>query len=158
MKISYYGHKYAPESLTIEINNKKYEPSNTNIKTLICCGNLKEAIPLLKREYRQTQNKNKFITFCFFAENSKDYYFCRQLVANNNNLMDKLRIYKELKHHLQENPPRYTVESGKLIPGATEAPEKKIINVNIDFKKCKKIAFIWIVFSKSRQEYRYTII
>lgn len=141
MLIEYYGYKYAPEQLKIYINNKKYEPLNNTIKYNLLYHPDK-GIQDLKREYRQSQHKQKYITFCFFAENSNNYYYSKQLAANNNNLMDKLRIYKELKHHLQANPIKYITESGNITPNQAEAPTKTETYIKIDFNRCKKIYFI----------------
>ena len=140
MIIKYSAYKYAPETAAATVNGVKIDLKNTMIPAYICSGNGEKARQELKKAYRkQIRTANKYI-YCFFAENSKQFYYiaCLSFGADED-IKSRLYCYKELKHHLQQNPPTITTESGYITPTGATAPKRTTEAAKIDFSKVKKI-------------------
>ena len=144
IKVTYAGYKYAPELCNIFVNGKLYAKRGTqaahDIAYMLITGKEKEATDKVKRQIRQEYKKPKYITIGFYKEGSKkDYFFTRQLYANKDNLNDKLFIYKEFKHFLQDQNATiqtHEVKTGDFIPGKHTAPATTtIIQEKADLKR-----------------------
>ncbi len=140
--ITYCGYKYAPEQCSVYVNNQLYAKAGTqaahDITLLLIAGKKKEAADMIKREIRKEAKKPEYITIGFFEEGTRRYFFTRQLYARRDNLPEKLRIYKEYKHFLQDHDGivnTYTVSTGAIIPGQNAAPETKVITEKADLKR-----------------------
>lgn len=94
---------------------------------------------------RKQEKQEGWVTFGFFVTGSKEYYYTEQLTARANDLQDKLRIYKEWKHYIQEHNCRlskFIVTSGNITPeGCTERIEEKNEDI-IDLSKPLKLRVI----------------
>ncbi len=143
LNISYSGYKYAPELCNIFVNGKLYAKRGTqtahDIAYMLITGKEKEAADTIKRQIRQEYKKPKYITIGFYKEGSKsDYIFTRQLYANKDNLNDKLFIYKEFKHFLQDQNATiqtHEVTTGNFIPGEKAPATTTIIQEKADLKR-----------------------
>ena len=138
--IKYSCYKPAPESARVSVNGRRLDISDTMIPTMIACGQHNKAIEEIKRTYRkQNACENKYI-YCFFRENSKQFYYiaCLSFPASAD-LETRLQCYKELKHHLQTHPQTITTESGHITPTGSTTPTVKTEQIKIDFFKCRKI-------------------
>ena len=139
MIIKYSAYKYAPETAAATVNGLQINLQNTMIPSIICSGNHEKARQELKKAYRQQIKKSKKYIYCFFAENSKQFYYIACLsFAESDDINTRLYCYKELKHHLQKNPPAIVTESGHITPTGATAPEVIKEVVKIDFSKVKK--------------------
>lgn len=141
--ITYCGYKYAPEQCSVYVNNQLYAKAGTqaahDITLLLIAGKQKEAADTVKRQIRKAAKKPAYITIGYYQEGSKSrYFFTRQLYARRDDLPEKLRIYKEYKHFLQDHDGivnTYTVSTGAIIPGQNAAPETKVITEKADLKR-----------------------
>lgn len=147
---SFSGYRYASESVWFKLNDKPikildYDKKRT-LQYKAVCGEYDEVVAELKRMERKEarEKKVKYITFCFFVENSNRYYFTRDLQANANDLQDRLRVYKEWKHHIQEHDCKMTtciIQEGTITPYGKSEPKQTEKYDLIDLTRCKKIGF-----------------
>lgn len=139
-KINFSYYRYSPESAHVTVNGAPLDISNTNIGMLLCCGRHDEARQQIKKAYRKQIMKENNYVFAFFRENSKQFYYiaCLRFAANAD-IKSRLYCYKELKHHMQNQPQTITTESGHVTPYGATAPEVKTEHVKIDFTKCKRL-------------------
>lgn len=144
IKVTYNGYKYAPELCNVFVNGKLYAQRGTqeahDIAYLLIIGKEKEAADKIKRQMRAAYKKPQYITIGFYKEGSKrDYLFTRQLYANRDNLREKLFIYKEFKHFLEDQnalAQTHEVKTGDFIPGKpTPAATTEIIQEKADLKR-----------------------
>jgi hypothetical protein len=98
-KIRYGYYRYAPETFGCSLNGKRIEltpEEKSNITTTIY--DKKETIDKIKRIIRKRRNQRRKVTIGFLKANGNgEYMFTRQLSAYDDDLQDKLRIYKEWK-------------------------------------------------------------
>lgn len=140
MKITYSAYKYAPESAQATINGIKLDLTVSNAGLAICTRSNAEAEAELKKVYRKTIAKDSRFIYVFFAENSKQFYYVACLnFSGKADLAERLRNYKELKHHLQAHPIEIITESGTITPTGASKPEVKKEVVKIDFSRCRKL-------------------
>ena len=104
INIDYKVYKYAPEQSVFWVNGKVFAPMWSELAhdlgTLVVCGKRKEAEDRIIREVRKKRLKRRRVSFGFFKANgSKQYMFTSQLIAYDDDLEDKLRIYKEWKRY-----------------------------------------------------------
>lgn len=143
IKLKYYGYKYAPESFNFFVNGKlyaaAYTPEAAALANLILQGKEKEARDKIKRELRASYKKPHYITIGFYkAGSKKDYFFTRQLYADNTSLNDKLFIYKEFKKFMEnqnETIKTHEVKTGYFIPGQTTPATTEQIEEKADIKR-----------------------
>lgn len=142
---TYCRYKYAPETAGATVNGLKMDLSNTMIQQHIATGHKAEAEKELKKLYRKEISKENKYIYAFFLHNSNQFYYisCLNFTAKDD-IKTRLHCYKELKHHLQNNPPEIVPEIGHFIPGTETKPETIKQNVNINFSKCKKIRIIGV--------------
>ena len=140
--ITYCGYKYAPEQCSVFLNNRLYAKAGTqaahDITLLLIAGKEKEAADTVKRQIMKAAKKPEYITIGFFEEGTRRYFFTRQLIARRDDLPEKLRIYKEYKHFLQDHDSivnTYIIEAGKITPEGIPAPETKVITEKADLKR-----------------------
>jgi hypothetical protein len=100
-KIGYGYYRYAPETVKCYLNGKQIELTSEEesyITTHIC--DRKETIDKIKQIIRKRRNQKREVTFGFYKANKSDeYMYTRQLSAYDDDLQDKLRIYKEWKEY-----------------------------------------------------------
>ena len=143
IKLSYSGYKYAPETFNFFVNGKLYAAAHTPeaaaLANLIIQGKEKEARDEIKRAIRKGYKKPEYITIGYYQEGSATrYFFTRQLYARRDDLLDKLRIYKEYKHFLESNNcivNTYEVNAGEVTPGHISAPKTQLIEERADVKR-----------------------
>ena len=147
---SFGGQTYAPESVWFKLNDKPIKIADHNKKRDLqykaICGKYKEVVAELKRMERKEarEKKVKHITFCFFVKDSNRYYCTRDLKADINDLHDRLRVYKEWKHYIQENDCKMlacTIQEGTITPYGKSEPKEREKYDLIDLTRCKKIGF-----------------
>lgn len=142
------GYRYAPESAKITTIYGKLSDEilrDTNIQTLAMCRNYKELEKQVKIIVRKELKKEKYngITYAFFQENSTQFYYTKQLIADKNNIKDRLRVYKEWKNYIINNNYKlnpFNQHTVKL-DGAGRIIEKEENFIKIDIKKCHTIKF-----------------
>lgn len=99
IKITYRVPQYSPEQSVFWVNGEIFAPMYSQLAHdlgyLVICGKAKEAEDKIVREVRKSRLERTKVTFGFFKANgSKEFMFTRQLVAYDDDLEDKLRIYK----------------------------------------------------------------
>lgn len=120
INIKWHMCRYTPESLRIWVNGKPIyleEPSRLGL--MVMCGKEKEAHDEIKRIIRKRRKQRLRVTIGFFKVNSRDYMYTRELGAYDDDLQDKLRIYKNFKEYcISRNCDLATHEitSGELTP------------------------------------------
>lgn len=146
-----YGFRTAPEQWNFFCNEKKINlDSNTRTRLVCLClaGKTKESEDELKRLLRKEEKelKCKYVTFAFWGKDSDDFFYTSDLLANPNDIMDRLRIYKEWKHYIFErNKGRlqpFVVEIGYFSPYGNEAAKKEDTSVEIDIHRCRTIRLV----------------
>lgn len=126
--ISYY--RYAPESFKVYFNRARINLNPEEINRcgrICCCKGMNEALEEVKRIIRnKVKNKKEFCTIGFRnLDNNSDYFYTKQLIANRNNLREKLRVYKEFKEYLlQKDCKIASVTTTKLGAGYKEESQK----------------------------------
>jgi hypothetical protein len=96
-------YRWAPETFRCSVNGKAInllDPSR--IGQLVVAGRTEEAEAEIKRIVRAKNRKKRWVTFGFFGENSATYYFTFQLRAEDDNLADKLHVYKTWKEECRK--------------------------------------------------------
>ena len=112
MRISYSVYKYAPEQFgNLCVYGKPFLLDAEKRKRLgyIQITRGKSAcIEEIKRLYRASLRKHRCCTIGFrFTGSSREYCFCRELYANNEDLRAKLSIYKKFKQFMIEQGCKY---------------------------------------------------
>lgn len=96
-------YKYAPESFRASINGKQIQLTTQEASTIgqvLLAKGTEACIAELKRFVRKSRNQRRQVTIGFFKANgSREYMFTRDLMAYDDDLQDKLRIYKEWKRY-----------------------------------------------------------
>lgn len=140
MIIKYNCYKYAPETARVFVNGERLNVSNTMIPQYIATGNKEKAIQEIKKQYRKEAAKEQKYIYAFFAKNSKQFYYIAVLnFSEKADLQTRLYCYKELKHHLINNPMEIKTESGYFTPDGATKPETKTEKVELDFSRIAKI-------------------
>lgn len=127
-KVSWTGYKYAPESFLFFLNGKNLYLTDVERFTVmpnsVIDKHTKDRLIQVIRQRRKNQRRK--VTFGFWEEGYKEkqkdrrFFYTRQLEAYDDDFSDKLRIYKEWKHYLEERDgivSTHEVTSGKIIPG-----------------------------------------
>lgn len=147
--IEYRVPEYSPEQAWFMVNGKviaeRYSQTAHNLGCMVIEGQGKEARDKIKRIVRKNRLQRRRVTFGFFKANgSREYMFTHQLTAYDDDLQDKLRIYKEWKRYcLSRNCDLATHEitSGQLTPdGMTEGTTEESHDI-VDIKRPCKIKY-----------------
>lgn len=132
--------KWAPETFGCSVYGKRLvldDPSRFGC--LLISGKRKELEDAIKRTYRKTLRKERFVTIGFFVKDSKKYYFTRQLAARADDLHDRLRIFKLFKEYCLDNGCTFetaAVTEGEFIPGQEAKAQKvTILREEVDLKR-----------------------
>lgn len=149
-RYSYGGYKYAPESINFTLNGKRLQlPDDlrSNLAYLAICGRHKEVLDGLKRFVRKERRTSnvEYVTYGFYRENGKDFYYTRDLLARPSDMQDKVRVYKKWKQYLKDNnciATCYTVESGAVAPDGTSKPSVRTEEVRVDLSRPVRIKLV----------------
>lgn len=148
--IQYRVYKYAPESFRCSVNGKCLDMDSqmaSRLGQMVVCGRKKEAEDEIKRIVRKNRNQRRRVTFGFFKANgSRDYMFTRELGAYDDDLQDKLRIYKRWKEYCLSRDcdlATHFVTSGKITPdGATKGEVRESSDI-VDITRPVKLRFAY---------------
>lgn len=107
-----YGWRTAPESYEFFFNGKLLDLDSdisSDLGYLCICGKAKEAEDKLKQMLRKEEKQNLIKQYCiaFFAKDSNQFFFVRQLAFDLDNIQEKLDSYKRMK--------RYIIEQGCVL-------------------------------------------
>lgn len=148
-KFSYnYGFKTAPEQWNFYYNGN-YIPLDNDIRNtlavLCISGKTKEAKDELKRLLRKEEKElHNFVTYGVYAKGSSNFYYTKQLIAHDDNIDEKLYIYKELKRYIEKECNGYIKPfsrvSGYITPYGSEGV-KKDNGVLVDMSRILTIRF-----------------
>lgn len=124
LKINYRVYKYAPEQSIFWVNGKVFAPMWSqlahNLGYMVVCGKAKEAEDKIKREYRKQYKTRRRCTIGFFEKGTRRYFYTSQLGAYDDDLQDKLRVYKEWKRFCESKNcvmNTHEITEGEFIPG-----------------------------------------
>ena len=95
IQIRYRVNEYAPETFGCSVNGKRFmieDPSYYG--RLVISGKGKEARDEIKREVRKRRKQRRRVTFGFYGKGNNRFFYTRELGAYDDDLDDKLRIYK----------------------------------------------------------------
>lgn len=147
-QFSWYGYKYAPESIVFFLNKVRlylpYEMQN-KIANLIVQGKEKEALDELKRMLRKEEKTPNIVgkCICFFKKDSADFFYSQKYLFNPNDINDELKCFKAWKKYIEESKyiitREYEVSQGEIIPNRIQKGNRKKIEVVIDTSKFMSI-------------------
>ena len=148
MKITYRVHRYAPEQSVFFVNGKVYAPMYSQLShdlgCLVIAGRVKEAEDMIKRDIRKKNKEVRRCTIGFFEKGTKRYFFTSQLGAYDDDLMDKLRVYKEWKRFIESKNcimGTHEISEGEFIPGTRTGSKRHRTEDIADLKRPVKIYF-----------------
>ena len=149
MKITYRIYKYAPEQSVFFVNGKVYAPMYSQLAHdlgyLVITGKAKEAEDMIKRDIRKKAKENRRCTIGFFEKGTKRYFYTSQLSADDNDLQDKLRVYKEWKRFVESKNcvmATHEISEGSFIPGSKSKAEIRFTEDVADIKRPVKIYLV----------------
>ena len=148
MKITYRIYKYAPEQSVFFVDGKIYAPMYSQLAHdlgyLVITGKAKEAEDMIKRDIRKKAKENRRCTIGFFEKGTKRYFYTSQLSADDNDLQDKLRVYKEWKRFIESKNcimATHEISEGSFIPGQKTSSERHLTEDIADLSRPVKIYF-----------------
>lgn len=146
MKITYRVHRYAPEQSVFFVDGKLYAPIYSQLAHdlgyLVITGKVKEAENMIKRDIRKKAKESRRCTIGFFEKGTKRYFFTSQLSADDNDLQDKLRVYKEWKRFVESKNcvmGIHKISEGSFIPGQKSGAIKRTTEDVADLTRPVKI-------------------
>lgn len=123
----WYGMKCAPEQWHFYWNQhpiRLVSEDRSTVAGLMIAGREKEAEDVLKRLLRKQEKEATYVCIGFWAENSRQFYYTKDLKCRDDSLMDKLLAYKKFKSYVQSNGgvlSTHTIRSGFVVPEESEA-------------------------------------
>lgn len=149
-RYSYGGYKYAAESINFTLNGKLLQlPDDvrSNLAYLALCGRHKEVLDGLKRFVRKERRTSnvEYVTYGFFEKDGSQFYYTKDLLARPDDMQDKVRVYKNWKHYLQDNDcvaTYYSVEEGTVAPGEIQKPTVSAHEVRVDLNRPVRIKVV----------------
>lgn len=148
MKITYRVHRYAPEQSTFFVDGKVYAPMYSQLSHDLGClvieGKVKEAEDMIKRDIRKKNKEIRRCTIGFFEKGTNRYFYTSQLGAYDNDLCDKLRVYKEWKRFVESKNcvmGTHEVSEGSIIPGQKSSSKSRLTEDIADLSRPVKIYF-----------------
>jgi len=156
---SYKGYKYDSNQWYFYLNGKLLnlpEDKRSSLGYLAMCGKHKEVIDELKRIIRKERNENRVKAKCiaYFVEDSKEYYFTRDLSFSPSDRNRALYCFKEWKNHIIKNNcmlrKAVTIQEGIITPFGANKPKETVIEDKIDLSRR-----IFIKLVKSKEDFIY---
>lgn len=148
MKITYRVYRYAPEQSVFFVDGKLYAPMYSQLAHdlgyLVITGKGKEAEDMIKRDIRKKAKENRRCTIGFFEKGTKRYFYTSQLSADDNDLKDKLRVYKEWKRFVESKNcimATHEISEGSFVPGSKSKAETRFTEDLADLTRPVKIYF-----------------
>ena len=145
IKIRYSCNKYAPESFCCSVNGRRFivdDPSRFGY--LVICGKGKEVRDEIKREVRKRRRQRRRVTFGFFSKGNNRYFYTRDLGAYDDDLADKLRIYKLWKEYcLSRNCDLAThiITEGRITPDGKSISKERESTDIVDLSRPVKLRY-----------------
>lgn len=142
-----YNYKTAPEQWCFYYNGN-YIPLDSEYRNrlVILClsGKRKEAEDELKRLLRKEEKEiHNYVTYGFYGKNSNNFYFSKQLKAHDNNINEKLFVYREFKKYIEERNgylQPFIVTTGYVTPNGNEKIKMdKGVLIDLERKICIRI-------------------
>lgn len=149
MKITFRIHRYAPEQSVFFVDGKVYAPMYSQLAHDLGClvieGRVKDAEDMIKRDIRKKAKESRRCTIGFFEKGTKRYFYTSQLMARDDDLLDKLRIYKEWKRFIESKNcvmGIHEISEGSFIPGRKSGVEKRTTEDIADLSRPIKIYLV----------------
>lgn len=149
MDIKYRVYRYAPEQSVFWVDGKVYAPMYSqkahDLGYLVITGKAKEAMDEIKRDIRKEYKKDRVCTFGFFGKGTNRYFYTSQLRANESELMEKLRIYKEWKRYIESRGgmmSSHEISEGSFTPGCKAKANTRVLEDIVDFDRPVKIYLV----------------
>jgi hypothetical protein len=149
MKITFRVYRYAPEQSIFWVNGRVYAPMYSQLAHDLGClvveGRVKEAEDMIKRDIRKKNKESRRCTIGFFEKDTKRYFYTSQLVASDNDLQDKLRVYKEWKHFVESKNcvmGTHEISEGSFIPEQKSSAQKRMTEDIADLSRPIKIYLV----------------
>ena len=135
MRISYHAHRYAPELFgDLHVNGRPFLLDAEKRQRLGYTHSTKgkdACIVEIKRLYRTSLRKHRCCTIGFrLTDSDREYCFCRELHANDEDFLAKLSIYKKFKQFMIEQGCKYEEYTSAEL-GADYKPER----IEIHYRK-----------------------
>ena len=139
-KIKMSGYTGAPELCAASVNGQPLPIRGTKAAYYIACRNFTKAREEIKRIYRQQNRRTNRYIYAFKDQTTKAFYYIAILsFTESDDIKTRLCCYKELKHHLQKNPPEVVTESGHITPTGAEKPHRETTAAAVNFNALLKV-------------------
>ena len=143
--IKYSMYRFAPETFKCSVNGQSLaieDPSTLGM--MFVSGNTKGVDDEIKRIVRKIRTQRRRVTFGFYGKGNNKYFYTRELGAYDDDLQDKLRIYKEWKRYCLSRDcdlATHTVTSGEFtLNGMKNTKEKESTEI-VDITRPIKIRY-----------------
>lgn len=142
IQIRYRCNEYMPESFCCLVNGKRFVADN--LGCLVICGKGKEVRDEIKRIVRRNRKQRRRVTFGFFGKGNNRFYYTRDLGAYDDDLQDKLRIYKLWKEYcLSRDCDLATtiITEGTITPDGESKPKERESSDIVDLGRPIKLRY-----------------
>lgn len=145
IRIEYWVHQYSPESFRCTVNGKRLQLDDpSKLGYLVICGKGKEARNEIKRIVRCNRKQRRRVTFGFYGKGNNRYFYTRELGAYDDDLQDKLRIYKLWKEYcLSKDCDLATtiITEGSITPDGESKPKERESSDIVDLGRPIKLRY-----------------
>lgn len=144
--IKYAVNRYAPEQSTFLVNGKIYAPRYSQLAHDLGCliieGKKKEAEDIIKRDIRKQLREKRTCTIGFFEKDNNRIFYTTQLRATEDDLNEKLRIFKEWKRYCESKNcilATHEISEGSFIPGKKSKVQSHYSEDVVDLRRPVKV-------------------
>ena len=144
--IKYAINRYAPEQSTFLVNGKIYAPRYSQLAHDLGCliieGKKKEAEDIIKRDIRKQLREKRTCTIGFFEKDNNRIFYTTQLRATEDDLNEKLRIFKEWKRYCESKNcilATHEISEGSFIPGKKSKVQSHYSEDVVDLRRPVKV-------------------
>ena len=142
--IQYSMYKYAPESFRCRINGKLIEFDDASTLGELVWKGHKAVVDEIKRRIRKWRKERRRVTFGFYGKGNNRYFYTRELGAYDDDLQDKLRIYKLWKEYcLSRDCDLATtiITEGTITPDGESKPKERESSDIVDLGRPIKLRY-----------------
>lgn len=145
IQIRYSCNEYASETFHCSVNGKRFETDDpAHFGYLVICGKGKEARDEIKRIVRRNRKQRRRVTFGFYGKGNNRYFYTRELGAYDDDLQDKLRIYKLWKEYCLSRDcdlATMVITEGSITPDGKSKPKERGSGDIVDITRPIKIKY-----------------
>lgn len=137
--------EYAPETFTCSVNGKYFPLEYPSTIGQIWLSKGTEAMKAeIKKEVRKRRQERRRVTIGFYVDDTKRFCYTRDLGAYNDDLQDKLRIYKLWKEFCLKNNcvlSHHEITSGYITPDGNSKTKTEEVKDKVNLKRPIKLFY-----------------